>query len=316
MNRRSFLSAAQGCAAHLAALPMLPRLWRSLPMARGTGRSGVAPWGRYEEVAPGMWAVISTPDPADRNGPAWRTLCNGGIITGCERVLLIESFASAEGAGWIADLAQELTGLEPALALVTHFHGDHCGGLAALAAPPRGARLLATARTRELLQGREPLPHADLSAGEPTTIDLGGVTVIVTPRDGHTASDVTVHVADHPVVWCGDLVWNGMVPNFRDAIPSRLSRTVRALRQSEPETRFIPGHGGIATHADLDRYQALLDLIESAARAGRARGDDPAAAAGAVQLPAALGEWVMFSPGYLRVAVEAWYREWDATGNP
>ncbi len=64
------------------------------------------PWGRIEKLHDGVWAIVSTPlDTRD-----FTTMSNGGIIAGSKRVLLVESFASAKGAGWAARQARELTG--------------------------------------------------------------------------------------------------------------------------------------------------------------------------------------------------------------
>src|SRR5690606_39979464 len=82
---------------------------------------------------------------------------------------------------------------------------------------------------------------------------------------GHTASDVSVELEDPHVVWCGDLVWNGMVPNYVDAIPTRLGASVHALLERGAPV-YVPGHGGTADAAGLQPYVSLLDDVEAAAR--------------------------------------------------
>jgi len=39
----------------------------------------------------------------------------------------------------------------------------------------------------------------------PTEVDLGDRSLIIVPRRGHTASDVTIEISDPSVVFCGDL---------------------------------------------------------------------------------------------------------------
>ena len=68
-----------------------------------------------------------------------------------------------------------------------------------------------------------------LDPARTTTVDLGGRTVRIIPRAGHTSSDVTVELNDPDVVFCGDLVWNEMFPNYVDAVPSVLSASVRSI---------------------------------------------------------------------------------------
>jgi glyoxylase-like metal-dependent hydrolase (beta-lactamase superfamily II) len=145
-------------------------------------------------------------------------------------------------------------------------------------------------------------------ADEPLAIDLGGRLVRVVPRSGHTRSDLAVVLDDPRLVWCGDLVWNGLFPNYVDAVPSDLSRHVRALL-SEPAERWIPGHGALADRAAVAAYLALLDDVEAAARVAIEAGTPLDVAAGEYRPPTLLGEWVLFSPRYYEVALRAWARE-------
>jgi glyoxylase-like metal-dependent hydrolase (beta-lactamase superfamily II) len=92
----------------------------------------------------------------------------------------------------------------------------------------------------------------------PSTLDLGGVTARFIPRHGHTASDVSIELDNPSIVFCGDLVWNAMVPNYVDAVPSRLSAAVRALRRKQP-TLYVPGHGALAREAEFDNYVIVID---------------------------------------------------------
>lgn len=142
-----------------------------------------------------------------------------------------------------------------------------------------------------------------------TEIDLGGPAVNIVPRRGHTASDVSVEVdGGEGPVWCGDLVWNAMFPNYMDAVPSRLSRSVRAL-QALPAEVFVPGHGPLAGGDAMARYVAVIDSVEAAAREAGRRGINAEDAAKEYQVPEHLGEWALFSPTYYQRAIEAWLRE-------
>jgi glyoxylase-like metal-dependent hydrolase (beta-lactamase superfamily II) len=141
-----------------------------------------------------------------------------------------------------------------------------------------------------------------------TELDLGGRQVRIAPREGHTASDLTVEVSDPRVVFCGDLVWIGLFPNFVDATPSRQTAHVRALL-AQPATLWVPGHGSAARAAELRSFLALLESIEDGARRAMAGGVPAAEAARTWRPPRALGEWVRFSDDYYEVAFRAWERE-------
>lgn len=266
------------------------------------------PWGRLERVADGVWALVSTP-LEDRT-----TLCNGGIIQGRDGVAVVESFASDEGARWMARQARELTGRSPTHVVVTHYHGDHSGGLRG-AAEEAGTEVVTTPVTRDLIQERNTDPPVDvlvdarLIQGQRSwEVDLGGRSLHVVPRRGHTDSDLTVQVYDPDVLFCGDLVWNGMFPNYVDAIPSRLSGAVRMLRAMDAAT-YVPGHGALADASEMDRYIDLLDDVEAAARRALERGVDAEEAGAAYTVPQALGEWTLFNPRYFERAIGAWMTE-------
>lgn len=309
--RRDFFRIAGSCAAHLA--------WVTAGLGGGASRLFAAsdrrhvvqeePWGRLEELADGVWALISTP-LEDQT-----TLCNGGIVAGRDLVAVVEAFASPAGATWMAERARALTGRWPDLVVLTHYHGDHTAGVEGFADPggAAGPAIHSTAETRDRTD-RAALSGATLLPAEgTTTLDLGGRVLTLESRSGHTASDVTVILEDPSIVFCGDLVWNGMFPNYVDARPTELTRSVAALVRDDPSTVYVPGHGTLARTADLERYRALLDEVEVAARDARDRGLDAAEAAAAFSLPAELGEWFRFSETYPERAIGAWLAE---LGNP
>lgn len=312
-SRRAFLSRSASCAAHVGLMAVAAPLWRRNLWAAQERYPVVASeaWGRLERLSEGVWALVSTP-LQDRT-----TLCNGGIVAGRAGVVLIESFGSDEGARWMAGQAERLTGSAPTHVVLTHYHGDHTGGLLGAAGESEAA-VLATAATRDLTRDRnrgapvELLEGVELLDGRrPTEIDLGDRALIVVPRRGHTDSDVTVELSDPSVVFCGDLVWNGMFPNYVDAVPSRLSQNVRVMRTLGART-YVPGHGPLADAAALDAYIGLLDDVEAAARSALERGMSAEEAGAEYRLPSGLEDWTLFNPSYFARALDAWMRELGA----
>ncbi|MDE2655214.1 MAG: MBL fold metallo-hydrolase [Gemmatimonadota bacterium] len=347
ISRRRFVADAAGCASGLAAAAgcasYLATVGRFLPREAlerwGVGGAGATsgaggrrnsrggsgrhvgrivaqePWARIEEVGPGMYAVISTPLGGD-----YTTVCNGGIIGGSAETLVVEAFMSERGAAWVAGKARELTGRWPGQVVVSHHHADHSAGAAGFAGTGGGdaaPALHATQTTRNLVvtspTNEGPLaPWADavlVPEGGPVNFDLGDRSVTVQPREGHTASDLTVEVdGGEGPVWCGDLVWNAMFPNYVDATPSRLSRSVRALG-GLPAPVFVPGHGPLADAEALARYTAVIDSVEEAARDAMEDGRTAQEAAEDYEVPEELGEWTLFNPAYYQRAIEAWMRE-------
>jgi len=332
-SRRDFIGLSSACAAHMALMATpFPAAARALWSRRVQG-SVIAreSFGRLESLGEGLWAFISTPLGGD-----YTTVSNGGIIAGRYGVLVVEAFQTQEGSRWIAEKARELTGKWPTHVLVTHYHGDHSSGAEGflqdgMAQGQRGAvdgqpepafHVTGATQTlkREALADDAPERLRRLWADvvmvddeRPTSLDLGARTVELVPRRGHTPSDVTVELPEEGITWCGDLVWNGMFPNYMDAVPSQLSRAVRAI-QAENRDLLVPGHGPLAGPPDLTRYLAVIDGLEETARRARREGWTAEEAAARHQIQEALGEWTLFNPAYFQRAVEAWMKEWAARG--
>ncbi|HET9730335.1 MAG TPA: MBL fold metallo-hydrolase [Gemmatimonadaceae bacterium] len=319
INRRDFLAQSGSCAAHLAlAAAVMPRTARLLWARRAYGPVVAAePFGNLEKVSDGVWALISTPLSGDRT-----TLSNGGIIVGRDAVLAIEGFNQPQGASWLAGKARELTGKWPTHVVLTHYHSDHANGIAGYLNESQHPSLRATERTRALVVERN-RPSDDsrtaalrdavvLSPTDAASLDLGGRTVRIIPRIGHTESDVSLELDDPSIVFCGDLFWNAMFPNFVDAIPTKLASSVRSLRRTR-DTVYVPGHGAIGRAAEYDRYVSMLDEVERAARHAHAASITAADAGKDFHLPPALGDWTMFSPVFFQRAFEAWYKELGAS---
>lgn len=266
------------------------------------------PWGTLTEIGDGIWAMLSTP-LVDRT-----TLCNGGLIAGRDAVLMVEAFGSEDGARWMSDQALALTGKRPTRVVLSHFHADHTAGLPG-AVGDEAAAVHVTVRTRALILERNANPPRELLASAvaiapdvETQIELGGRRVTLRPLEGHTGSDVAVWVEDAATLFSGDLVWWGMFPNFVDAQPSRLSRSVREL-SALGARRVVPGHGSLTDADGLTRYVGLLDRVERAAREALAAGVSAEEAGRAFRMPEGMDDWTLFNPRYYERAIAAWMRE-------
>jgi glyoxylase-like metal-dependent hydrolase (beta-lactamase superfamily II) len=310
LTRREFIGRTSSCAAHIglmatASPALIRRGWLAqerFPVAASE------PWGDLVQVAEGVWALVSNP-LQDRT-----TLCNGGIIAGRTGVAVIESFSTDQGAAWMMEQARLLTGRSPTHVVLTHYHGDHTGGLAGSTADEE-VDLVATEQTRDLIRERITgapgaiLDDAVLLMGRrPSELDLGDRSVLLVPRRGHTNSDLSIEVPDASVMFCGDLVWNAMFPNYVDAIPSRLSQAVRVMRLLDTTT-YVPGHGPLADGAAIDGYISVLDSVEAAARAAIERGMSADEAGAEYSLPSGMEDWTLFSPNYFSRAIGSWMSE-------
>ena len=243
LSRRRFLNRSLGGAVLLAASRSgfaLPRMQGRSPFAKVVAET---PFARIEELASGVWAVVSTPFKPEGGFGDMTTVCNGGFIAGSQGVLVVDTFQRPAGAAWVAEQALKLTGKRPTHVVITHFHADHSGGAAGFQNGAEGPEILATDTTRQLIWERyqtprsqegESIPQVSMrylapnrvipDDSQPIEIDLGGRRVRIELHSGHTPSDLTVTVADPAVVFDGDLVWKDIVPNFRDSVPSVLAK--------------------------------------------------------------------------------------------
>lgn len=268
-------------------------------------------WADFIGVDERTWAVVSKPLSG-----SFDTVCNGGVVAGSERVLAFDSYAQAKGATWVGEQCESAAGRWPTDIVVSHHHGDHTNGLAGFVRGSERPTLWATEETRTtaLATGEDPVREEMLEkvqilpTDEPTQMDLGGRTVTLVPYEGHTVSDMILIADDVDTIFFGDLLWNELFPNYVDAIPSKLAKSVAAMLAERAKTS-IPGHGPIPSGDALDRYVAVLEEIEAAARKAHAAGKSLEEATADYQLPESLGSWTLFSPQYFEVAFGAWYKE-------
>lgn len=318
MHRRQFIQASGSCCAYIFGLAAFaPSLTRKV-FAAQDDKNIVAKekWGRLEKIEDGVWALISTPfDTRD-----FTTVCNGGIVAGEKGVLAIEAFMQDAGAKWLADQAEKLTGKRPTDVVCTHYHADHTAGHAGYATKDKRPNIWLTKTTQKAAEkslaesGIESAKFEQvklLSEKNPTEIDLGNRKINIVPRSGHTASDVSIEVVDPKIIWSGDLFFNRMFPNYKDAIPKRLNDYVGELLKLDGAT-IVPGHGPIADQTAVKSYQTFLSFVQSTAEEAFKAGKPAEEAAKDFKLPENLSEWVVWSPDVAENGYLSWYRQFEA----
>ncbi|WP_396214889.1 hypothetical protein [Gemmatimonas sp.] len=223
-----------------------PRSTRARWTAPSTPTVRTAPFARLDAIGAGAWALVSTPLGGDRT-----TFANGGIIAGRTGVVVIEGFYRDAGAAWLAQQARELTGRWPTHVVLTHYYVDHASGVSAYA---------------------DHVVRPTLHVTAPTRIDLGDRVVTLDPVHGHTSSDLIVHDQDAAITFSGDLVWNGMFPNYVDAQPIALHAQVdRLVSMVSKRQLLVPGHGAVKStpcvnHRDPLLKQRVRDAAEAEER--------------------------------------------------
>ena len=315
MNRRTFISGCFGCSTHILGIAnFAPSLIRNAFTQQVENEVVVKEkWGQLEKVADGAWSLISTPFTTRD----FTTVCNGGIIAGDKGVLAIESFMQPKGATWLAERAKELTGRWPTDIVSTHYHADHTAGHKGYFVNENEPRVWLTESTKDAaeksfknsrMEGNEFKNVSIIQTNGENEIDLGNRKVKLVSRSGHTPSDVTIEVVDPKIVFCGDLFFNRIFPNYSDATPSKLIKYAKMIEQPA-DVIYVPGHGPVADQKAIKAYQKFLDYVEDYARKALKAGDTIKDATKQFKLPDDLSQWLVWSPENAKRAVTAWYRE-------
>ena len=198
---------------------------------------------------------------------------NLGLSVGEDGAFLIDDqFAPLSGK--IMAAIAEVTDADVEFLLNTHWHGDHTGGNEAFG--NAGAIIVAhdntrvrmtTEQLREIFnQTYPPSPAAALpivTFDDEMTFHWNGETIRafhVAPA--HTDGDVILHFEDADIFHMGDTFFNGLYP-FIDVdsngdINGIIAAGYRVLSMSNPNSQIIPGHGPMATPADLREWLQVL----------------------------------------------------------
>ena len=114
-------------------------------------------------------------------------------------------------------------------------------------------------------------PTKTFSSGT-MSLKLGKREVILATLPGHTGGDVFAYVPDANVVFMGDLGWSKTLPNLVDATVNDWIPTLDAILKKYPTARYVPGHGNVATAADIKDFRDYLDDLRARVKQGIANG--------------------------------------------
>jgi glyoxylase-like metal-dependent hydrolase (beta-lactamase superfamily II) len=176
----------------------------------------------------------------------------------------------------------------PRLVLNTHWHSDHVGSNAYWG--ERGSVILANANVYERMSTRQEMKFVDRVVEPSPAVALPMVTygdaiTLHFNRDelrvkhfpgGHTDGDSVVFFTGENVVHMGDHYFKDMFP-FVDIgsggnVLGLTANVATILAQIDEETVVVPGHGALATRAELARYHQMLVTTTELVRSKLAQG--------------------------------------------
>ena len=105
-------------------------------------------------------------------------------------------------------------------------------------------------------------PSMTFSSGT-VRLHLGNREVLLFTMPGHTGGDVLVYVPDANVVFMGDMGWRKTLPNLVDATVNDWIASLDKLLAQYPTAKFVPGHGEVATAADVREFRDYLDDLRT-----------------------------------------------------
>lgn len=194
---------------------------------------------------------------------------NIGVSAGSDGVLIIDD-QYAPLATKIRAALSDLGSDTPKFLLNTHFHGDHTGSNADFGS---ASIIIAHENVRgRLLAGDSPasaLPVVTYDDDASVHFNGEDISLIHMPR-GHTDTDSVVLFEDSNVIHMGDHFFNGGFP-FIDlasggSVQGYISNLEKVLSWIDDDTAVIPGHGALATKADLLNFYNVVKDSSTAIR--------------------------------------------------
>ena len=191
---------------------------------------------------------------------------NGLLIVNGKEALLVDTPKDDAMTAVVLAWAKGILGVEVKKAIITHFHNDRMGGIAAL----HDADVQTIAHTQTARLGSEKgYPKPSVTFQQEKKIILNGRSVMAFyPGAGHSRDNIVVWLEDEGLLYGGCFIKSGEsknLGNLEDAFvndwPASLLKTVGEF----PETKIvIPGHGSPGGIELLDHNLHLLEQHRSA----------------------------------------------------
>ncbi|MCE9687786.1 MBL fold metallo-hydrolase [Shewanella sp. AS16] len=188
---------------------------------------------------------------------------NIGVSAGKDGILIIDD-QFAPLADKIGRALAKIQPGAPRYVINTHYHGDHTGGNGHFG---QQATIMAHHNVLKRLAADNKLPASALPVityDQHISVHFNGDTLqVMYLGPGHTDGDSIVLWDDKSLVHMGDLFFKDRFPyidlDAGGSVGGYRDNVAQVLTLLNDTTQVIPGHGGLATKADLQRFKLMLD---------------------------------------------------------
>ena len=168
--------------------------------------------------------------------------------------------------------------MRPVTQLVnTHWHFDHIGGNVYFGS--EGVSIIAQENVKKRLLSVQDVPFIGLRDGHYPPQALPAVTysssmtlnqgsqrlILANYGSAHTDGDTVIYIAPANVVVVGDIFSNHFYPIIDLASGGSIDGMIHSIDQiltlTDARTKIVPGHGPVATRADLQDYRDMLAQV-------------------------------------------------------
>lgn len=222
---------------------------------------------------------------------------NIAVLAGKDGQIQIDSMVPGRAQD-IMNSVKAKTNQNTKLLINTHWHFDHTGCNKEFA--EAGAKIIAQVNTRKRMSTTQNMDFMNMKFDPSPAAALPKETFATVKKlkmngeqlhleympPAHTDGDIIIHFQNANVLHAGDLFFNGVFPLIDYSSGGWLGGMVGAsqkmLKMIDDNTKVIPGHGPLATKADLQRYYdmlaASLDRLAQALKDGKSADEVVAAA--------------------------------------
>ena len=220
----------------------------------------------HTEVSPGIYMLRG----ADGQLPVGST----GLLVGDEYVVLIDDSFTALGPALLEKI-EELAGRPADFVINTHAHGDHTGSNQFQA--ENGAIIVAHDNLRSRMEADErqntgPGALPIITFSDEMTFHVNGLEAHVFHLPtAHTDGDAAIVFRGPNVIATGDLLFRGLFPfidlNSGGNVGGYKAGMQRLIDMGNDDTKYMPGHGPVASRADVQKDLDMLVDAEARVKA-------------------------------------------------